>query len=190
MEKIKIADTDILVCVDMQRDFINGALGSKDAQAIVPHVCCLIRAFKKAGSRILLTRDVHPVRDTYPTIESLRVPTHCIKNTEGAGINSEISLTIADYEDCHVCNKDGFMFLEWRNEVAPLKETRIFICGLVTDICVVSNALALRSINPHTPMYCVADCCAGLTPDKHKAALEVMKSCLIDIVTLDGIEGC
>ena len=190
MEKLKISDTDILVCVDMQRDFIDGALGSKAAQGIVPHVCCLLRAFKKADSKILLTQDVHPVRDTYPTIESLRVPTHCIKNTEGAGINSEIFLTIADYEDCRVYSKAGFMFKDWQYEVDPSKETRIFICGLVTDICVVSNALALRSINPCTPMYCVADCCAGLTPDKHKAALDVMQSCLIDIVTLDDIEGC
>lgn len=190
MEKIKIADTDILVCVDMQRDFIDGALGSKDAQAIVPHVCSLVEAFKKAGARILLTRDVHPAHDRYPTVESVRVPIHCVKNTEGAGINSDVALTLSGYVDYHVYNKEGFMFLEWQNEVDPVKETRVFVCGLVTDICVISNALALRSHNPYTPMYCVEDCCAGLTPEKHKAALEVMRSCLIDIVTQDDIERC
>lgn len=165
----------VLIVVDMQNDFINGSLGTKEAQAIVPNVKRKIQEYRQRGDEIIFTRDTH--QENYlDTQEGKKLPVkHCIENTYGWQIAEELKM-----ENCKYINKPTFGWLYWKDFVCEYDE--IELVGLCTDICVVSNALILKATFPETEITVDASCCAGVTPESHKAALTTMKMCQINII--------
>ena len=172
----------ILVVIDMQNDFIDGALGTPEAAAIVENVKAKILSYPKEN--VFATRDTHHqyYMDTQEG-RNLPVP-HCIRGTDGWQIRPEIAELI--FPD-HVVDKPTFGSTQLAKlmEILERREEdgiEIELVGLCTDICVVSNALLLKASMPETPISCDASCCAGVTPAKHEAALETMRSCQIKII--------
>ena len=172
----------ILVVIDMQNDFIDGALGTPEAAAIVENVKAKILSYPKEN--VFATRDTHHqyYMDTQEG-RNLPVP-HCIRGTDGWQIRPEIAELI--FPD-HVVDKPTFGSTQLAKlmEILERREEdgiEIELVGLCTDICVVSNALLLKASMPETPISCDASCCAGVTPAKHEAALETMRSCQIRII--------
>ena len=172
----------ILVVIDMQNDFIDGALGTPEAVAIVENVKAKILSYPKEN--VFATRDTHHqyYMDTQEG-RNLPVP-HCIRGTDGWQIRPEIAELI--FPD-HIIDKPTFGSTQLAKlmEVLERREEdgiEIELVGLCTDICVVSNALLLKASMPETPISCDASCCAGVTPAKHEAALETMRSCQIKII--------
>ncbi len=163
----------VLIVVDMQNDFVTGALGSKEAQAILPNVKAKIKEYADRGDRIIFTRDTHG--DNYlETPEGKKLPVkHCIQGTEGWQVAPGLVTEACEYVD-----KPTFGWLFW-NDFG--EEDAIELIGVCTDICVVSNALILKAKYPAAAISVDASCCAGVTPEKHQAALETMKSCQIDV---------
>ena len=172
----------VLIVVDMQNDFITGSLGSEDAEAIVPCVRAKVKEYVDNEDVVIFTKDSHFESYLDNTLEGKMLPVeHCILETEGWKICDELQ-EFVDY----VCHKFTFGYLGWEDiimypQTAEKVDLTIEICGLCTDICVVSNALILRAMYPNTRIIVDAKCCAGTTPEKHKAALEVMKSCQIEV---------
>ncbi len=167
----------ILIVVDMQKDFIDGSLGTKEAVAIVPAVIAKVAGYDR--DCVYATRDTHGT-DYLQTQEGRNLPVeHCIEGTEGWQIRPEIAALIP--ED-HIYNKPTFGSLalaEKMQELAASEEIEIELLGLCTDICVISNALLLKACMPEIQISVDASCCAGVTPEKHEAALETMRSCQI-----------
>ena len=163
-----------LIVIDMQNDFISGSLGTKEAQAIVPNVKKKIEEYKARGDEIIFTRDTHQ-SDYLETNEGKLLPIkHCINGTYGWIIADEVN-----YPEYKHINKRTFGYTFWNYEE---EFEEIEIVGLCTDICVISNALILKAQFPKINITVDASCCAGVTPEKHRAALEVMKSCQINVV--------
>ena len=170
-----------LVVVDTQKDFVDGALGSGDAVAIVPSVVEKIKSF---DGEIFVTLDTH--FDNYPeTAESRKLPVpHCIKGTEGWQLDKNVTCALSDREYTAV-EKPTFGSLELPRLIeasADGDDFSIEIIGLCTDICVVSNALVLKANFPEIPISVDSACCAGVTPQAHEAALATMRSCQIDVI--------
>ena len=170
-----------LVVVDMQKDFVDGALGSGDAVAIVPSVVEKIKSF---DGEIFVTLDTH--FDNYPeTAEGRKLPVlHCIKGTDGWQLDKNVASALADREYTAV-EKPTFGSLELPRLIeasADGDDFSIEIIGLCTDICVVSNALVLKANFPEIPISVDSACCAGVTPQAHEAALATMRSCQIDVI--------
>ena len=172
----------ILVVIDMQNDFIDGALGTPEAVAIVENVKAKILSYPREN--VFATRDTHHqyYMDTQEG-RNLPVP-HCIRGTDGWQIRPEIAELI--FPD-HVVDKPTFGSTQLAKlmEILERREEdgiEIELVGLCTDFCVVSNALLLKASMPETPISCDASCCAGVTPAKHEAALETMRSCQIQII--------
>ena len=170
---------DYLIVVDMQNDFITGALGSAEAQAIVPAVSNLVDTFNPAC--VYFTRDTHD-ENYLETEEGKNLPVpHCIKGTDGWSLIPELQ----EKNDgmLNYINKNSFGFDGW-NKILPDSRAinSITLCGVCTDICVVSNALALKALHPEVPMKVVASCCAGSSVENHDAALAVMKATQIQII--------
>lgn len=161
-----------LLVIDMQNDFIDGALGTPEAQAIVPNVREKIQTRLQEGWEILYTRDTHEENylDT-PEGKKLPVP-HCIKGTKGWEIAEGLYVP-----NCICIDKPGFGWTGWADHCFD----RIEIIGLCTDICVVSNALILKALFPTAEISVDPTCCAGVTPETHEAALRTMQMCQIDI---------
>lgn len=181
----------ILFVIDMQNDFIDGSLGSEDAKKIVPNVVKLIENFKNDNpdDMIFYTLDTH--HENYlDTLEGKKLSIkHCIENTYGHNLNINIQRIIANNLHLSKCfNKETFGSLNMINETANYlsenikSEDQIYICGLCTDICVISNALLLRAKFPNLHIYCYKDCCAGTSKEAHEAALKVMQSCQIELI--------
>lgn len=164
-----------LVVVDMQNDFIDGALGTKEAVAIVSAVAKKIADFREEGAQIIFTRDTHQA-NYLETQEGRNLPVeHCIEGTEGWQIAKELEVTPDDL----VINKVTFGHV-WTKDM--IQGDEITLVGLCTDICVISNALGLKAVCPETPIMVDAGCCAGVTPKTHMNALEAMKMCQIQII--------
>lgn len=166
-----------LIVVDMQKDFVSGPLGSAEARAAVP----LIEAKIKSGDYddIFFTFDTH-FSDYDNTLEGKKLPVkHCIKGTDGW--NSALDHT--GFNAHNTVEKYTFGFTGWASKL-PCEENieSIEIVGVCTDICVVSNALIIKAQFPNTRISVDAACCAGTSPEAHKAALTVMKSCHIDVI--------
>ncbi|MCR4930146.1 MAG: cysteine hydrolase [Lachnospiraceae bacterium] len=161
-----------LIVVDMQNDFIDGSLGAKEALAIVDNVKAKIKEYKDNGDEVIFTRDTH--HDNYMnTNEGHYLPVvHCIENTKGWEIREGLYI-----EGAKIIDKPSFGYTGWGN----FKFDELEIIGLCTDICVVSNALILKALNPEIKISVDSSCCAGVTPDSHNAALETMKMCQIEI---------
>lgn len=170
---------DILVVVDMQNDFIDGALGTKEAVTIVPKVEEKIRNFK---GTVLFTRDTH---ETWylDTQEGKKLPIpHCIRDTEGWQIRRELD----DLRKTAPIDKETFGSTDLAADLVAMNiddeiESITFV-GLCTDICVISNALLAKAALPEVPITVDASCCAGVTPESHENALKAMEMCQIDIV--------
>ena len=173
----------ILIVVDMQKDFIDGSLGTPEAQAIVPAAAERIRACRRAGYALIATLDTHGT-DYMDTSEGRKLPVpHCVRGTEGWRLNPAIAEALGD---AALVEKPTFGSVRLPEIVSELAEgaqaLRIELMGLCTDICVVSNALLLKAHFPEAAIAVNAACCAGVTPQKHEAALETMRSCQIDII--------
>ena len=169
----------ILIVVDMQNDFIDGSLGTKEAEAIVSAVIEKIKEYPKQD--VYATRDTHP-EDYLNTQEGKNLPVeHCIKGTKGWEIKSDIAeLILKD----HIFDKPTFGSVQLAEAVKKMNEEEpleIELIGLCTDICVVSNALLLKAFLPEVRISVDSSCCAGVTPEKHEAALETMRSCQIQV---------
>lgn len=159
-----------LIVVDMQNDFIDGSLGTKEAQAIVPNVKKKVQEYKNRGDEIIFTRDTHQ-SDYLDTPEGKKLPVvHCIKGTKGWQIADGLEV-----EGCTYIDKPTFGWTHWNERTFQ----EIEMVGLCTDICVVSNALILKATFPSVEIAVDASCCAGVTPQTHLAALETMKMCQI-----------
>ena len=165
-----------LIVVDMQKDFIDGSLGTPEAQAIVPAVVEKVKAFE---GRVIFTRDTHHA--DYPqTREGRYLPVgHCFEGTEGWQIIPELRPFAADVVDKPTF---GSVDLAERLKSRAGGIESIELIGLCTDICVVSNALLLKAAMPEVPISVDSRCCAGVTPEKHAAALETMRSCQISVL--------
>ena len=162
-----------LVVVDMQKDFIDGALGTKEAVAIVNNVKNKIAMYKENGDEIIFTRDTHQ-ENFMETNEGKHLPVvHCIEGTEGWKIGEGVEVEGALYID-----KPSFGYMNWKDY--DLEEVEII--GLCTDICVVSNALIIKATFPEIKVTVDASCCAGVTPETHKAALITMKMCQVEVI--------
>ena len=169
-----------LIVVDMQKDFVDGALGTPEAVAIVPSVCEKIRSFE---GEIIVTYDTHP--DTYlDTAEGKKLPvTHCVKDTAGWQLDAAVASALEEKEYCAI-EKPTFGSTDLPFLVRSIvgeEDFDVTLIGLCTDICVVSNALLLKAYFPEVAIAVVADCCAGVTPDTHAAALQTMTMCQIDV---------
>lgn len=162
-----------LIVVDMQNDFIDESLGTKEAQAIVPNVKKKIEEYHSRGDKIIFTRDTH--NENYlQTNEGKKLPVkHCIYGTNGWKIADGL-----ETPDCKYIDKPNFGWNHWENRVFEEVE----LVGLCTDICVVSNALILKSVFPDIEITVDASCCAGVTPETHKAALTTMKMCQVNVI--------
>lgn len=169
----------ILVVVDMQNDFIDGALGTPEAAEIVPRVVGKIRNF---DGRVLATRDTHQP-DYLETQEGKNLPVvHCVQGTEGWEIRSEIRALLTEQPiDKVTFGSTGLAqkLKEYHEKEEAIES--ITLIGLCTDICVISNAMVLKAYLPEVPIIVDASCCAGVTPQSHRQALEAMKVCQIAI---------
>ena len=169
---------NLLIVVDMQNDFIDQALGTEEAVKTVPEVVGLI--LDPAFDQVIATKDTHH-EDYLQTLEGKKLPvTHCVENTEGWQINLDVEAAL-EKRSALVITKGTFGSERLASMVKEMKPEKITLCGLCTDICVISNGLLLRAALPDTPIEAVSAACAGTTKENHEAALAVMRSCQIDI---------
>jgi nicotinamidase-related amidase len=191
----------VLVIVDMQNDFVDGALGTPEAQAIVPKVADYIRTHADKDTVLVFTKDTHEV-NYMDTQEGKRLPVaHCIKDTHGWELAPAIQEALYDvreqyhsfdsyfpYITNHIVCKPSFGSLDLVNllyvldDMQPDDISEITLMGLCTGICVLSNAMLAKATLPEVPVRIVEECCACVTPDSHKTAIEAMKLCQIEIV--------
>lgn len=177
---------EYLVVVDMQNDFVSGALGTAEARNIVPYVVGRVVDGINRGEEVLFTRDTHGP-DYLDTQEGRKLPvSHCVRGTEGW----EIIEQLREYA-AHPIDKPTFgsqylgALLKSRDE--DLKKRgkpgveKVTLVGLCTDICVISNAMLIKAFLPEAEVVADAKCCAGVTPESHKNALEAMKMCQITV---------
>lgn len=162
-----------LIVIDMQKDFIDGSLGTKEAVAIVENVKKKIAEYEANGDEIIFTRDTH--QENYlSTNEGKKLPVeHCIQGTEGWKIWEGLEVPGAIYID-----KPSFGYMNWKEYDLENVE----LVGLCTDICVVSNALIIKATYPEISVKVDSSCCAGVTPESHQAALTTMKMCQVEVV--------
>lgn len=170
---------DILIVIDMQNDFINGALGTEEAQAISAAVVKKVQEF---NGEIFFTRDTHN-SEYLNTQEGKLLPVpHCIKGSDGWELAAPLK-QIQEEKGFPVYDKHTFgcealaADLKAMHRESPI--TSVELIGVCTDICVVSNALLIKAALTEVPVYVDSSCCAGVTPQKHEAALETMRSCQV-----------
>ena len=166
-----------IVVVDMQKDFIDGALGTKEAQEMLPHMEAKLSAAQAAGTKLVFTMDTHG-EDYLATQEGRRLPVpHCIRGTEGWEIAASLQPFVR--AAAAVVEKPAFGSTELPALLEDCDE--IELVGLCTDICVISNALVLKAFYPEKKISVDASCCAGVTPESHAEALRAMKMCQVDV---------
>ena len=180
--------TDMLIVVDMQRDFVTGPLGSAEARAIVPAVAARIRRAAEEGTQVIFTLDTHDT-DYMETREGRFLPVpHCIQGSEGWALEPEIAT--ACRRGMISFEKPTFGSTALMHHVAAEaaakgcvngKGLRVELCGVCTDICVVSNALLIKAALPEADLIVDSALCAGVTPEKHEAALETLRSCQVEV---------
>lgn len=173
---------DYLLVIDMQNDFVDGALGTPEAVAIVGDVAARARAFEGA---VVFTRDTHG-EDYLSTQEGRNLPVpHCIAGTPGwqlapAVAEAQQALAAPVFDKPSFGSAELASWLKERDAEQPI--TSIELCGLCTDICVVSNALLIKAFLPEVPVRVQASLCAGVTPASHEAALATMRSCQVAVL--------
>lgn len=163
-----------LIVVDMQNDFIDGTLGTKEALAIVPNVKKKIEEYLSAGDQVIFTRDTHG-KDYLNTNEGKHLPVeHCIAGTDGWLVHNGV-----DVADCDHIDKPTFGYLGWNEKYSF--DDDVELVGVCTGICVISNALILKAMFPEIQISVDASCCACVTPESHEAALQTMKMCQVNV---------
>ena len=179
----------LLIVVDYQRDFVSGALGFDGAEKLEEDICARIEAYRTAGDEVVFTLDTH--EENYMNTREgrfLPVP-HCIRNTPGWALEPEIAQTCArgmmsfekpTFGSTALC-EDVCTLAAERGAVAG-KGFHVELCGVCTDICVVSNALLIKASLPEADLTVNGALCAGVTPQKHEAALETMRSCQVEVL--------
>ena len=173
----------VLIVVDMQNDFINGSLGTAEAEGIVGRVA---EEIGKDYDLIIATRDTHG-ENYLDTNEGKHLPVvHCIRDSEGWQLSSVVEKALKEKENVRILDKPTFgsedlagLLKEYDKE-KPIGS--ITLIGLCTDICVVSNALLVKTAFPEIPVNVIESCCAGVTPESHAAALQTMKMCQIEVL--------
>lgn len=178
----------ILIVIDMQNDFVTGALASEEAQAILPNVKAKIAEYDREHRELIFTRDTHG-EDYMETKEGKYLPVpHCIKGTDGWQICAELTEGIGTAYS--TVDKPTFGYLGWKDVLADAAadgaDLDIELAGVCTDICVVSNALILKALFPEAVVRVDAGCCAGVTPEAHAAALATMRSCQVEVTDHKG----
>ena len=165
-----------LIVIDMQNDFVTGSLANPAAEAIIPFIKAEIESGKYDG--LMFTADTH--NENYlKTQEGKYLPIkHCIRGTSGWRIVDELTRSILSP---YVVEKGSFGYDNW-GLFGFNKDVELVLVGTCTDICVITNALLLKTCYPENKITVLAKGCAGLTPEKHAAALEVMKSCQIEVI--------
>ncbi len=170
-----------LIVVDIQKDFVDGALGTPDAVAIIDNAVSKIENF---DGKIFVTFDTH-FENYMDSAEGKKLPVpHCIKGTDGWKLNDKISAALIN-KGCTAVEKLTFGSVELPKliaEEAGDDDFSVELIGLCTDICVVSNALILKANFPEKEITVDASCCAGVTPETHSAALATMKMCQINVI--------
>lgn len=169
----------ILLVIDMQNDFIDGALGSNEAASIVPGVAGRISEF---DGEVIFTRDTH-FENYLSTAEGKKLPvSHCIKGSHGWQISSELQIP----QGARIIDKETFGSIELAEmlsrENAELPIAEIEIVGLCTDICVISNAFLLKNSLPECEISINSALCRGVTPQSHENALAAMAACQINVI--------
>lgn len=178
----------LLVVVDMQNDFIDGALGTKEATGIVDNVIEKIRKYETEKEPIIFTMDTH--RDNYlDTQEGQNLPVkHCIAHTQGWEIHSRIKEAF-DLNKYKIYEKVTFGSSELAKDLLNgvyHDVSEVELVGICTDICVITNAMLFKTFLPEVPVFVDAACCAGVTPESHENALKAMKLCQIHIRNFDS----
>lgn len=170
----------LIIVVDMQKDFIDGALGTKEAVAIVPKVKEKIAMYDEdEDCEIVFTRDTHH-KNYLDTREGKFLPVpHCIEGSEGWKISKELT---DESQDRWIFDKPTFGSVELMKYATNNKYKEIILMGLCTDICVISNAMLIKAALPESDVKVIADCCAGVTPESHENALAAMKMCQIEVI--------
>lgn len=168
----------VLLVIDMQNDFIDGALGTPEATAIVPIVKRKIQSF---DGMVIFTRDTH-FENYLETAEGAKLPVkHCIKDSRGW----EISPELAGFKNDKIIDKPSFGSVELGEFLLEIDQKEgiesITLIGLCTDICVISNALICKAFLPEIPVFVDGKCCAGVTPESHENALKAMEMCQINV---------
>ena len=189
----------VLVIVDMQNDFVDGALGTPEAQTIVPKVADYIRAHADKDTVLVFTKDTHEV-NYMETLEGKNLPVaHCIRDTYGWELSPAIQEALYDvrgkYDSCdtyfpymadHVITKPSFGSLDFVNLLYALDDDygidEVTLMGLCTGICILSNTMLAKATLPEVPVRVVEECCACVTPDSHKTAIDAMRLCQIEII--------
>lgn len=167
----------LLVVVDMQNDFISGTLGTSEAQAIVPRVKARVEQQLAEGQEVVFTQDTH-YENYMDTLEGKKLPVmHCQKGTEGWKLEDSLAAFPGKRFE-----KTAFGSVELARYVQTEEFDRIELLGLCTDICVIANALLMKTVLPGTPIFVRADCCAGVTPESHENALKAMQMCQVEII--------
>lgn len=167
----------LLVVVDMQNDFIGGALGTQEAQSILPAVRARIADARKEGEEVAFTRDTHG-EDYLSTQEGKNLPVpHCIAGTAGHEIAAGLCLAGE-----RVFDKPAFGSIELAAYVKERGFAAVELVGVCTDICVISNALLIKAFCPEAEVCVRAGCCAGVTPQSHQTALAAMRACQVKIL--------
>lgn len=168
----------LLIVVDMQNDFIDGALGTKEAVAIVPNVAEKIKRARDAGWEVVFTRDTHQ-KNYLQTQEGKNLPVvHCILGSKGWQISDKL-----DVGKSRIFDKPSFGSLDLADYVATLNELEeIELVGLCTGICVISNAFILKAKLPEVKITVDSSCCACVTPESHATALSAMRLCQVNII--------
>lgn len=167
----------LLLVIDMQNDFITGSLGSEQAESIVLRVKEKIEEYKRNGDDVLFTRDTH-YQNYLETQEGRRLPVvHCAIGTDGHNISDEL-----DTAGCEIFDKPSFGSIGLADKISGGSYDEIELCGLCTDICVVSNALILKARLPETTITVDAGHCAGVSLESHKAALATMRMCQVNVI--------
>lgn len=170
-----------LIVVDMQHDFVDGALGTAEAVAIVP---AAVEKIKRFDGEIFVTFDTHH-EDYMNTAEGKKLPVpHCLRGTPGWALDASIADALADkaYTPVEKPTFGSVALPGMIEQAAAGEEFSIELIGLCTDICVASNALLLKAHFPEMPISVDAACCAGVSPETHNAALTTMRCCQIDIM--------
>lgn len=163
----------LLVVVDMQNDFLTGSLGSADSRAVIPAV----RALAEGAENVVYTQDTH-FENYMETREGKNLPVpHCIRGTEGWRISPEVYI-----EGAPIIEKRTFGSYELVEYVKRGGYDEITFCGILTDICVVSNVMLVKAALPEAEVRVVSHACAGVTPESHEAALVTMKSCQVTVL--------
>ncbi len=169
----KIMSRKTLIVVDMQNDFVDGALGTSEAVGILPAVKAKIAEYIGRGDEVIFTRDTHQT-DYLQTNEGKHLPVvHCVEGSSGWEIAPGVYV-----DGCEIVDKPSFGYTGW----AGRDFSEVELIGLCTDICVISNALIIKALYPEIHVKVDPKCCAGVTPQSHEAALTTMKMCQVDMV--------